>query len=752
MSICFPNGPPGKYSLEHHRFPRHDGGSELTPCSEKPMRSSLSILFLFPLLANGKEPDFNRDVAPILVKRCLECHLGNEPSGRLNLSTEALLKQGGREGNPLDGLLLRRVESGEMPPPKQNQSQKLPFAEIEILKTWLASGAKWPQGRSLDLYEATSEVRGGRDWWSFQPVKKVTPPRIASNPIDAFIQDSLRKRNWEPAPKADRRILLRRLSYDLLGIPPTVEEVEAFVRDESPDAYERQVDRLLASPHFGERWARHWLDVARYAETCGYERDQTKPHAWKYRDWVIDSFNRDRRFDEFIRHQLAGDEIPNRDEASVIATGFLRLGTWNDEPNDPQEYKYDRLEDMVHVTTTAFLSLTVKCARCHDHKFDPVPQVDYYKVAGAFWPGPIEPGPRELLGGPTREQLGFDAFAWTDVRRNPPPLRLLKKGDPNRPGVEVPFGLPTFASFTSNSSDAREGSSGRRLALANWIASPQNPLTPRVWVNRLWQHYFGQGLVRSPDNFGFTGEKPTHPELLEWLAGELISNDWRSKRLHRLIVTSSTYQQASIHPKQGEYAREDAGNRLGWKMDRKRLDAEGLRDALLFASGNLDANRLGGTSFLPEVSPEALEGWSRKGAEWTPSPESEQRRRTIYAFVKRGLLPPNLTLFDAPDTTLPCGQRDVTTVAPQALAMLNNTFVHRQSEALAKRAATGSENEMELIRKLWRLTLAREPSERELKLALEHLREQTQRLGSVEKARASLGHVLLNTNEFIYLD
>ncbi|MFO0811220.1 MAG: DUF1549 and DUF1553 domain-containing protein [Gemmataceae bacterium] len=427
----------------------------------------------------------------------------------------------------------------------------------------------------------------------------------------------------------------------------------------------------------------HWLD-ARYAETAGYERDQTLTHAWKYRDWVVSAINADKPFAEFVREQLAGDELPTRTADTVTATGFLRLGTWNDEPNDPQEYKYERLEDMVHATTTAFLAVTVKCARCHDHKFDPIPQRDYYRTAAAFWAGPIEPGKRELLGGPTKDQLGFDLLGWTDRGPTAPPLRLLKKGDPNRPAGEVPFGFLSLAPNLDRpvavpSADAK--TTGRRLALADWIADPANPLAARVWVNRLWQHHFGEGLVRSPDNFGYAGERPTHPALLDFLAAEFVRGGGRSKPLHRLIVTSATYKQASIHPKQAEYAKADAGNRLWWRAERRRLDAEALRDSLLFAAGQLDLTRVGGPSFVPEISPEALEGWSRKGAEYKPSPPEEQRRRTLYAFVKRGLLPPTLTAFDAPDTTLPCGRRDVTIVAPQALAMLNNAFVHRQSEA-----------------------------------------------------------------------
>ena len=672
-------------------------------------------------------PDFNKDVASILVRRCIECHSGAEPSGKLNLTTAAGLKSDG-----IGALMMEKVDTGEMPPKKQKKSQALPKAEADVLRTWIAAGAPWPANRKLDLYEATSDVRGGRDWWSFQAVKRPALPDAIGNPIDHFIRKDLAAKNWQPAPEADRRTLIRRLSFDLLGLPPTADEIDAFVADRAPDAYEKLVDKYLAAPQFGERWARHWLDIARYAETCGYERDQTKPHAWKYRDWVVDAINSDKPFDRFLREQIAGDELPDRSESTVIATGFLRLGTWNDEPNDANEYKYERLEDMVHATTTAFLSLTVKCARCHDHKFDPIPQRDYYRVAAAFWAGPIEPGSRDFLGGPTKEQLGYDVLGWTDRGPSPAPLKLLKKGDPLRPTDVVPFGMLSVVPALDRDvpptpKDAK--TTGRRLALANWIADPANPLTPRVWVNRLWQHHFGMGLVRSPDNFGYTGEKPTHPELLDYLASELVRVGWKSKPLHRLIVTSATYKQASIHPKQAEYAKVDAGNKLWWHAERRRFDAESLRDSLLFTSGQLDLSKRGGPSFVPDISAEALEGWSRKGAEWKPSPPEERRRRTLYAFVKRGLLNPTQTVFDSPDTTLPCGQRDVTIVPTQALAMLNNAFVHRQSAALAKRALEGAKSDDEIARRLWRSSLGRDPRATELDAAKEFLIAHRKRFG-----------------------
>jgi len=601
----------------------------------------------------------------------------------------------------------------------------------------------------------TTSTRAGRDWWSLQPVQR--PQTKAANPIDEFIGAKLKSLGWAAAPETDRRTLIRRLTFDLHGLPPTFEEIEAFVEDKSANAYEKVVDRLLASPRFGERWARHWLDVVRYAETCGYERDQVKPHVHRYREYVIKAFNEDKPYDRFVLEQLAGDELTDRSEETVIATGFIRLGTWNDEPNDAKEYKYERLEDMVHATSTAFLGLTVKCARCHDHKFDPITQKDYYRMAGAFWAGYIEPGARELLGGPDKTALGHDVLGWTDRGAKPTALHLLKKGDPTRPLDEVPFAHVSFVPALNKSIPAVKGdakTSQRRLELAKWIVSEKNPLTARVWVNGVWHYQFGAGLVRAADCFGFMGEQPTHPELLDWLASELMRNGWKSKSLHKLIVMSQTYRQASQHPKDKEYVQSDPANRWWRRAEMRRLDAESLRDALLFASGQLDLSKIGGESFSPDISGDALEGLSMKGKAWKASPPEQQRRRSVYIFSKRGLQVPGLTVFDAPDTTLPCGKRDVTISATQALAMLNNRFTHQQSEALAKRA-TGKDTKAR-VEAAWRYALGRGPRESELTAALEHLARQekhfTKDSQPRERAFESLCHVLLNLNEFSYVD
>ena len=714
--------------------------------------------------------DFEHDVAPLIVLRCLECHNSVDPSGGLDLSSYPNMIRGGESGSPISSeseksLLLVRVLAAEMPPEKNGNSQTLSNEEQLVLREWIQSGAKWPEGRVLDPYERTTAKRAGRDWWAWQPIASTdtTSPNATSDAIDLLVRNSLHAHQLTAAPAADRRTLLRRLSFDLVGLPPTAEEIAAFEQDASPNAYEKIVDQLLASKHFGERWARHWLDLARFAETNGYERDEVKPFAWRYRDWVIDAINSDMPYDQFVTEQLAGDEIPNRSESSVIATGFLRLGTWDDEPNDPNEYQYDRLEDLVHSTTTAFLAMTVKCARCHDHKFDAIPQTDYYRIASSFWGGPVAQRNREWNGGPSKEELGLDVLGWTDLSNTPPDLRLLVKGDIHRPlQVVAPgtlTGAPAIArAFDSPSADSK--TSTRRLQLARWIVDKRNPLAARVMVNRLWQHHFGEGLVRTPDNFGFLGSPPTHPELLDLLASQLMAGEWRLKRIHKMIVMSQTYRQSSIHPLASEYSEIDAANRFWWRSERRRLDAEQLRDSLLLCSGRLDRS-MGGPSFKAPINEEALEGLSRKGDAYQASSAEESRRRSVYMFSKRSLAVPMMAVFDSCDTTAPTGRRDVSTVAPQALTLLNNEWVHGESYAMAARAIAAGSDRKQRVAAAWRIVLSREPTEHERDASIEFVsRWQTTSgsgAGSSDAdqelfAIAALCHTLINTNEFIYLD
>ncbi len=536
------------------------------------------------------------------------------------------------------------------------------------------------------------------------------------------------------------------------GLPPAPADVQAFVADPRPDAYERLVDRLLASPHFGERWARHWLDLVRFAETNGYERDALKAGAWKYRDWVIAALNDDMPYDRFVVEQLAGDQVPAADEQSRIATGFLRVGTFDDEPNDKLKYKFEQLDDLIHATSTTFLAITLKCARCHDHKFDAIPQTDYYAVLNFFVGGEAAKGP---------------LLAFTDAAGSRPEVQLLAGGEPTHPGAAVPPGFLSMVSAVKRSPAAPgETLAGRRLELARWIADRDNPLTARVIVNRLWQHHFGQGLVRTPDNFGALSEPPTHPKLLDWLAAELVDGGWRLKRIHKRIMLSSAYQMDSSHAREEEYAAIDFANKSWWRTNRQRLEAEPLRDAMLSASGELNL-KAGGESFFPPASKEALEGLSKRGAEWGSSPADEQRRRSVYMMTKRSLLVPLMTTFDSSDTTQPCSQRNVSTVAPQALALLNNEFIHRQSDAFARRVTVeAGEDRSAQIERAWWLALQRAPSDEERAMAAEHLERQQARFAAeaaaagnslapevaAQQALASLCHVLFNLNEFIYVD
>jgi len=708
--------------------------------------------------------DFEKDVSTVLIKRCVECHDSTNAKGGLDLTTLTGVVKGGESGaavtsgNSSESFLIERITSGDMPPPVKGVPQALPAEEIKILIAWIDEGLAWPSDRKLDLYEQTTDVRGGRDWWAFQPITNPPLPTpienmTINNAIDLFINARLQKLGLTPAAPATRTQLLRRVYYDLTGLPPSPAAVTAFNNNNSDNAYEKVVDDLLGSKQFGERWARHWLDLVRFAETCGYERDQLKPNIWKYRDWVVAAFNDDMPYDKFITDQLAGDEVPYRDEQSLIATGMIRAGTWNDEPNDPTDYQYTRLEDMVHTTSSAFIGLTVKCARCHDHKFDPIRQTDYYRFANAFWSGFIG---QANLGGPSEKELGSTAFGWTDRSAKVAPLHRLINGERQKPAEVVrPASLSTIPSlervFDSPPEDAK--TTTQRLQLAKWITDQNNPLTARVIVNRLWQHTMGEPIVRSPNNFGFKGELPTHPALLDYLSTQLLRNEWKLKPLIKMIVMSRTYRQASNHANYLEYSEKDYLNKYWWRANRKRLDAEQLRDSLLAASGQLNRTT-GGPSFYPQMTPEALEGLSRKAGAWETSSLDQRNRRSIYMMTKRSRLLPLMTTFNFTDTTLPCGQRDVTTVAPQALALLNNQFLHQQSQAFADRLLEEHpEASAQRIISAWRLAIGREPRSEELEFSQQHIAEQTEHFTSVsEQAANSATNLTVKADLTLWLD
>ncbi len=512
--------------------------------------------------------------------------------------------------------------------------------------------------------------------WAFHPIERPEVPTVAStehvrNPIDAFLIRAMEDAGIAPVAEADRRTLIRRLSFDLWGLPPTPEEVEAFVADERPDAYERLVDRLLASPRYGERWARHWLDLVRYAETHGYERDDPKPGAWRYRDWVIDALNADMPYDRFITEQLAGDELPDANASTRTATALYRLGLIDDEPADPVQDRFDQLDDMVKTIGTTFLGLTIHCARCHDHKFDPIPQRDYYRILAFLTPGkPYQRGNdasisvplaseseqtrvaelnaavdrqiaalRERIGqteGPLKKTMEdevkeLDAnrptplpmvLGLTDRGTSAEPTHLLVRGDAHTPGDEVAPGFLSLIDPEPPTIVPTATTTGRRLALARWIARPDNPLTARVMVNRLWQHHFGRGLVMTANDFGAMGDEPIHPELLDWLASEFIARGWSLKALHRLIVNSAAYRRSiAWEDTAGEV---DPDNFLLWRQRPQRLEAEPIRDAVLAVSGTLNPS-MGGPSVRPPIDPVVLAGQSRPGSGWEVSDEARRR-------------------------------------------------------------------------------------------------------------------------------
>jgi hypothetical protein len=628
-----------------------------------------------------------------------------------------------------------------------------------------------------------------RAHWAFQPVQSAVVPK-GSQPIDHLLQVRLRQAGLQPNPPATPREQVRRAYLDLWGLPPSPEVVTEFERHPTDAAWVALIDRLLESPHYGERWGRHWLDLVRYAESNGYERDGPKPHAWRYRDYVIDSFNSDKPYDQFVREQLAGDELAEaalqseltltpKWRASLIATGFYRLHIWDDEPDDTAAAEFDDLDDMLSTTSTAFLGLSVGCARCHDHKFDPISQADYYSLLGFLrnidgygqqhtggggrgtgkitrplatvsessrWYSQREARLNELrqrasqasgteakqsaearLKQAEAETPPFDfALAVAENGPKPRPTRILLRGDVQTPGAEVPPAFPgIFAQPTPTPPDRSNEatSTGRRRQLAEWMSDPRNPLTARVIANRVWQHHFGAGLVPTPDDFGVTGLPPSHPELLDHLASELVRQGWHLKALHRQIMTSRAYRMSS----QARFARarhRDDANHLVWRQNLRRLDAEAIRDSVLTISGRLNPTR-GGPSVFPTLPAEVHTTQDSAGKGWQDSPLPEQDRRSIYLVVKRALKVPLLECFDAANGTSSIGQRTRTTVAPQALTLLNDPWIQIQAKAFANRVTreAGTDRDRQ-IERAFALALQRLPTRAEAKAARNLLQDQ----------------------------
>ena len=620
------------------------------------------------------------------------------------------------------------------------------------------------EGGSLTSSTASNSVPSRdprRSHWSFQPVRQTVPPawaaqrqgEVPGHVIDTFIAERLRQKGL-PVPKAaTRTTLIRRVTYDLTGLPPTPEAVEAFVNDPSAQAWENLVDRLLESPHYGEKWGRHWLDLVRFAETNSYETDEAKPNAWRYRDYVIRAFNSDKPYDRFIREQLAGDELPDSGADGLIATGFYRLGIWDNDPADKELALYDQLDDLVATTGQVFLGLTVDCARCHDHKIDPISQRDYYSLLAFF----RNIHPYRNGGGTDEVPLPGDkqakALAVTEPGPVAPVTHLLRRGNPGSLGEEVQPGFPgVLGAFVPTVIPPVSGrSSGRRRALADWIASPDNPLTARVIVNRVFQHHFGRGLVRTTSDFGVQGSLPTHPELLDWLAGHFIQEGWSLKRLHRLILTSQSYQ-ASATPT-AEALKADPANDLFSRFDMRRLTAEEIRDSVLWVGGSGNP-RMYGPGMYVALPKEVLASQSVPGKGWGNSPKVEQARRSIYIHVKRSLLSPVLLSFDLAETDRSTPVRFATTQPTQALGMLNGSFFNEQARVLADRirAEVGSQPRAQVRRALHRVT-TRPPSDLEISrgVALLELLTSEEGLGATA-ALDAFCLLAFNLNEFLYLE
>jgi cytochrome c553 len=742
---------------------------------------------------------FESKIRPVLVDNCYRCHSteAEKHKGGLRLDSRDAIRKGGDTGpavvpgNPKKSLLLKAIRH-EDEKLKMPEDKKLPAAVVADFERWIAMGAPDPRDGKTVAVKAI-DVEKGRSYWAFQPPKVVEPrkpvnaawPRSA---IDRYILAALEARGLQPVGDADKRTLIRRVSFDLIGLPPTPEEVEAFVKDASPAAFEKVVDKLLASPHFGERWGRHWLDVARYAESSGKEVNFNYPQAWRYRDYVIKAFNDDKPYDRFIKEQLAGDLLPAADDKrkaeQLIATGFLALGPKSHNERQQLQFAMDVADEQIDAFSQAFLGLTAACARCHDHKFDPIPQKDYYALAGIFrstetcygtfrviqnnhpsalvslpagsgQPSALEKvskdelerfkkeiadlrterqkilrdgkgfGTREAIINNVRLATVESKLASYDDDGAPKLLAmgvrerfrtqdspLFGRGEIDKPGEIVPRGV--LQVVTKKTPEIRRGSG--RLELAEWVASPDNPLTARVMANRVWLHLFGRGLVATPDNFGVMGQPPSHPQLLDYLAVSFCDHGWSVKKLVKQIVMSRAYHLASASDPKCYEA--DPENALVWRMSPRRLEAEALRDAMLAVSGQLDRRP-------PRGSPVARigEGNSQTLLRFGPI-DGRATYRSVYLPVVRNQLPDVLSLFDVADPSLVTGERSSTTVPAQGLYLLNNPFVMAQADAAAEKLMTAS-SERERIQQAYLRFYSRPPTERETKAAEEFIAKYT---------------------------
>jgi len=863
----------------------------------------------------ASEPTFEKDIRPILKAHCFDCHgEGEQLKGGLDVRLRRFLVAGGDDGpvivpgNPEESVLLKLVESGGMP----KRDKKLTSAEVALIRDWIATGAKTARAEPTELPGGTGGItEEERSFWSFQPITRPKVPRTrardrARTPVDAFLVEAMRERRLGFSADADRVTLLRRVSFDLTGLPPTPEATEAFLEDRSPDAYERLVDRMLDSKHYGERWGRHWLDVAGYADSDGYsDADPPRPYAYKYRDYVIRSFNEDKPFDRFIQEQIAGDELAGATQATassvaladegsrdlLVATGFLRMGvdgSATDALSDRDAVRNQVVADALKIVSTSLLGLSVGCAQCHDHRYDPILQTDYYRLRAVFepaydyrkWHTPaqrqvslytdedrkksaeIEAEAQKLAGEKEARQREFVAEAlakhlekFDEALREPlreaqntpadqrtaeqkklladhpsvnihpgvlyqynpkaaedlkamdakiagiratkpvedfisvltepadhqPVTQVFHRGDHRQPRATVePGGLSVLGAegrpvgFPLRNPDL--ATSGRRLAFAQWLTSGTNPLVARVLVNRVWLHHFGRGLVNTPADFGAMGEKPSHPELLDWLADDFMRHGWSLKRLHRLILTSTAYRQSSLRDEKQESR--DPENRLYWRKPVQRLDAEVIRDSMLSVSGALNDRTFGlPVPVRPDVHGQIVVGEDRTtGDNKMPvetSLNGEEYRRSIYIQVRRSRPLAMLHAFDAPVMEVNCERRQNSTVATQSLMLMNSGFLLEQSSRFAARLEKEGGVELgDRIGLAWRLAFQRSPGAGELAEAKAFLERQVAHLAALAKPAAdevvkkdpavkadperqaltNLCQALLSANEFLYVE
>ncbi len=746
---------------------------------------------------------FESKIRPILVERCQKCHSAEvaKPKGQLRLDTRETMRKGGTSGpavvpgdveaSALYAAITAADGYSPMPP-----KEKLPPAVVADFRRWIEMGA--PDPRDVSAASARTPASGSAgagDWWSLRPLSRPVVPTVPAamagwcrTPIDRFIAARLVEKGLHPSAEADRRTLIRRLSFDLIGLPPTPAEIAAFVGDRSPDAYDRLVDRLLDSPHYGERWARHWMDVVHFGETHGHDQDRIRPNAWPYRDYLIASFNRDTPYARFVQEQVAADALFPDEPALTVAMGMIAAGPWDesslrdirDDSIDRQIGYYIDRDDMVATVMSTFVSATVHCARCHDHKFDPIAQADYYSLQAVF--AGVDKAERPYDSDPAiaRQRASLEAelgklggkepdrAAWLaaelaalpprslvfaaasefapDAGHKPPggprPVHILRRGDIHQPGAAAPpgtfgcaAGLPARFVIPPGSDE-----SARRAALARWLTDPRNPLTWRSIVNRVWHYHFGRGLVTTPNDFGRMGAAPSHPELLDWLAATFRDSSGSFKQLHRLIVTSAAYMQESKDDPSA--AAVDADAALLWRQHRRRLDAESIHDAILCASGTLETTMAG-----PSVQQFTL----RPGVHVTPvvdytayDPDSPGAlRRSVYRFLFRTLPDPFYDALDAADASQLTAVRNESTTPLQALTLLNNPFVLRQCEHFAGRVERLATTLDRRVATAFALAVGRQPAADELAVLTAYARRH---------GLANLGRLLFNSNEFLFVN